>query len=203
MPELLRGLYSLWGVLHQPRSALGIQGKDVSVLPSMASFFMLCDENTHLFLTVVGMPQAVTELRSMGDAAPRPEHCPLRQLCHGNSIISSGSDTVLATVHFPRCRYHSSQRTVWGASLFGLCLIPSSQPHAVVFCGARLFPRKRLSWIIEWRGTTAGSPHWTTKSQGFRRLQHQSKGTRPSLVAMTATRRMQCTGLVPVSRCTT
>ena len=39
-----------------------------------------------------------------------------------------------------------------GALVFGLLLIRSSQPHAVVSCGARLFPRKRLSWIIVWRG---------------------------------------------------
>ena len=37
----------------------------------------------------------------MGDAAPSPEHCPLCQFCPGNSIISMGSDTVLATVHVP------------------------------------------------------------------------------------------------------
>ena len=74
---------------------------DTPSLPGTASFFMLCDENTHLYLTVVDMPRAVTEVRSMGDATPSPEHCPLRQFCHGNSIISTGSDTVLATVHVP------------------------------------------------------------------------------------------------------
>ena len=74
---------------------------DTPSLPGTASFFMLCDENTHLYLTVVDMPRAVTEVRSMGDAAPSPEHCPLRHFCHGNSIISTGSDTVLATVHVP------------------------------------------------------------------------------------------------------
>ena len=74
---------------------------DTPSLPGTASFFMLCDENTHLYLTVVDMPRAVTEVRSMGDAAPSPEHGPLRHFCHGNSIISTGSDTVLATIHVP------------------------------------------------------------------------------------------------------
>ena len=74
---------------------------DTPCLPGTASFFMLCDENTNLYLTVVHMPRAVTEVRSMRDAAPSPEHCPLRHFCHCNSIISTGSDTVLATVHVP------------------------------------------------------------------------------------------------------
>ena len=74
---------------------------DIPSLPGMASFFMLCDENTHLYLTVVDIPWAVTEVRSMGDAAPSPEHCPLRHFCHGNSIVSTVSDAVLATVHVP------------------------------------------------------------------------------------------------------
>ena len=74
---------------------------DIPKLPGMASFFMLCDENTHLYLTVVDMPRAVTEVRSMGDAAPSPEQCPLCHFCHGNSIVSTVSDTVLATVHVP------------------------------------------------------------------------------------------------------
>ena len=75
---------------------------DTPNLPGMASFFMLCDENTHLYLTVVDMPRAVTEVRSMGDAAPNPEHCPLRYFPHCNSIFSTGSDTVIATAHVPR-----------------------------------------------------------------------------------------------------
>ena len=62
---------------------------------------MLCDENTHLYLTVVDMPRAITEVRSMGHAAPSPEHCPMPPFCHGYFIISTGSDTVLATVHVP------------------------------------------------------------------------------------------------------
>ena len=74
---------------------------DTPSLPDTASFFMLCDENTHLYLTVVDMPRAATEVGSLGDAAPSTEHCPLRYFCHGNSIISTGFDTVLATVHVP------------------------------------------------------------------------------------------------------
>ena len=61
------------------------------LLPGTASFFMLFDENTHLYLTMDDMPRAVTEVRSIGDTAPSPEHSPLRQFCHGNSIISTGS----------------------------------------------------------------------------------------------------------------
>ena len=83
---------------------LEFKAKTVTVTPSLpctASFFMLCDENTHVYLTVVDMPREVTEVRSMGDAAPSPEHCPLRHFCHGNSIISTSSDTVLTTVHAP------------------------------------------------------------------------------------------------------
>ena len=75
---------------------------DTPSLSGTASFFMLCDENTHLYLTVVDMPRAVTEVRRTGDTAPSLEHRPLRQVCHGNSIISTGFDTVLATVHAPR-----------------------------------------------------------------------------------------------------
>ena len=74
---------------------------DTPCLPGTASFFMLCDEKTHLYITVVDMPRAVTEVRSMGDVALSHEHCPLRHFCHGNSSISTGSDTVLATVHAP------------------------------------------------------------------------------------------------------
>ena len=70
---------------------------DIPSLPGTASFFMLCDENTHLYLTVVD-----TEVRSMhGGTALSPEHCPLRHFCHGNTIVSTGFDTVLATVHVP------------------------------------------------------------------------------------------------------
>ena len=74
---------------------------DTASLPCTASFFMLCDENTHLYLTLVDMPRAFIELRAMGDVAPSPEHRPLRHFCHGNSIISTGSDTILATAHIP------------------------------------------------------------------------------------------------------
>ena len=49
---------------------------DIPSLPGTASFFMLCDENTHLYLMVPDMPRAVTEVRSMGDVAPSPEDCP-------------------------------------------------------------------------------------------------------------------------------
>ena len=89
---------------------------DITSLPGTASFFLLCDENTHLYLTVPDMPRVVTEVRSIGDAAPSPEDCPLCQFCHGNSIVSTVSDTVLATVHPPppRCGYHSLQCTAWG-----------------------------------------------------------------------------------------
>ena len=94
----------LWGVPHQPRLALGIKAKTVTDIPSLpdtASFFMLCDESTHLYLTVVDMPRAVMEVRSMGVTAPSPGHCPSRHFCHGGSIVCTGSSTVLATVHVP------------------------------------------------------------------------------------------------------
>ena len=74
---------------------------DIPSLPGMASFFMLCDDNTHVYLMVVGMPREVTVVRSKGDATPSPEHCPLCLFCHGNSIVSTISHTVLATVHIP------------------------------------------------------------------------------------------------------
>ena len=118
---------------------------DSPSLPGTASFFMLCDENTHLYLAVVDMPWAVTDVRSMGDAAPSPEHCPLRQFCHGNSIIPTGSDTVLATVHLLRVWVSFFATCCSGSLLSGLRLIRNSQPHVVVVCGARLFPRNRLS----------------------------------------------------------
>ena len=72
---------------------------DTPSVPGTASFFMLCNENTHLYLTLVDMPRAVTEVPCMGEAAPSPEHCPLGHFCHGNTIISTGSDTLVATVH--------------------------------------------------------------------------------------------------------
>ena len=87
-----------------PGWLLECKGKTVTDTPSLpgtASFFMLYDKNTHLYLTVVDMPQAVTEVRSIGDAAASEEHCPLRQSRHGNPIISTISDTVLATLHVP------------------------------------------------------------------------------------------------------
>ena len=46
---------------------------DILGLRCAASFFMVCDGNTHLYLRVLDMPSAVTEVRSMGDAAPNPE----------------------------------------------------------------------------------------------------------------------------------
>ena len=144
-------------------------------IPGTASFFMLCDKNTQLYLMVVDMPRAVTEVRRMGDAAPSAEHCPLCHFCHGNSIISTMPDPVLATVH----AWVSFLTTYsLGALLFGLLPIRGSQPHAVVSCGARLFPRKRPSWIIVWRGTTAGSPHGKNNAQGCPRRQNQRRGTK-------------------------
>ena len=91
----------------------------------------------------------------------------------------------------------------FGALLFGLLLIRTSQPHALLYYGARSFRRKPPSWIIIWRGTTAGSPHGKNNPQGFPRQQHQRTRTGPGLAAMTATRRMHCTGRVPVNRCPT
>ena len=88
-----------------PSWRLELKAKTVTYIPSLpgvASFFMLCDENTHLYRTVLDMPRAVTKLRSMGDTAPSPKDCPLRQFCHGNSIVSTAFDTVLATIHVPR-----------------------------------------------------------------------------------------------------
>ena len=83
---------------------LEFKAKTVAFIPSLpgtASFFMLCVENTHLYLTVLDMPRGVTEVRSMGDATPSPKDCPLLEFCHGNSIVSTVSDTVLATFHVP------------------------------------------------------------------------------------------------------
>ena len=74
---------------------------DIPRLSGTASFFMLCDQNIHLCLTVVDIFQTHTEVRSMGDAAPSPEHCPLCHFCHCNSMVSTVSHTVLATVHIP------------------------------------------------------------------------------------------------------
>ena len=67
-------------------------------LPDTASFFMFCDDHTHLYLRVVDMPRAVTEVRSMRDAARNPEHCPWCHFCLGTSIPSDVSHMVLTTV---------------------------------------------------------------------------------------------------------
>ena len=92
------------GCRTNPGWHLESKAKTVTDIPTIlgtASFFMLCDENTHLYVTVVDMPRAVMEVRSMGDTAPSLEHCPLRHFCHGNSIVSIVSDIVLTTVHVP------------------------------------------------------------------------------------------------------
>ena len=75
---------------------------DISSLPGTASFFMLCAEKTHLYLTVLDMPPEVMEVRSMRDTAPSLAGCPLRQVCYGNAIVSAVSDTLIATLHVPR-----------------------------------------------------------------------------------------------------
>ena len=159
----------------------------------------------HEGYTVVDMSRAVTELRSMGDAAPRPEHCPLCHFCHGNSILSTGSNAVLATVHvLPGVgiilrNVHFGGFAVWSP--------PNRQFSAtrgrVLWC--TLVSLQMPLRLLDYRmgGTTAGSPHRKNTPQGFPRRQHQRRGTGPRLAAMTATRRMQCTGLVPVSKCTT
>ena len=51
---------------------------DIPSLPRTASFFMLCNENTNLYLRVLDMPLSVTAMRSMGDDAPSPQDCPWR-----------------------------------------------------------------------------------------------------------------------------
>ena len=101
VPGLLSGRYMLWACRTNPSWHLEVKAKTVADIPSLpgtASFFMLYDENTHLYLD---MPRAVTEVQSMGDTAPSPAHCPLRHFCHGISIVSTISDAVLATVHVP------------------------------------------------------------------------------------------------------
>ena len=105
----------------------------------------LCLCFRHWNITVVDMPRALTEVRSMGGSAPSPEHV------HYVTFA-------MATPSFPPVLIPSSppftSPPVWvsffatynlGALLFTLLLIRSSQPHVAVSCGARLFPRKRLS----------------------------------------------------------
>ena len=177
---------------------------DTPSLPGTTSFFMLCDENTQLCLTVVDMPRAVTEVRSMGDAAPSLEHCPLRHFCHGNSIISTGSDTVLATVHVPPVVGIILRSVQFG----GFAVRSPPDPHfsatrgRVLWC--TLVPPQTP--LLDYR--MARYYGWITprdkQISRVSKVAAPKKGaTRPSLVATTATRRMQCTGRVPVSRCTT
>ena len=68
------------GVCHtNPGWHLEFKAKTVIDMPSlqgMASFFTLCDENTHLYLAVLDMPREVTHVRSMGGTAPSPQDCP-------------------------------------------------------------------------------------------------------------------------------
>ena len=49
---------------------------DRPVLPGTTRFFMLCDENTHLYLTVLDMPPPVTTVRAAVEDAPEAEDCP-------------------------------------------------------------------------------------------------------------------------------
>ena len=110
---------------------------------------------------------------------------PALSIVHGVTFaMATPSFPPLPTPFLPPC---TSPR-VWvssfatyslGALHFGLLLFRSSQPHAVVSFGARFFPRKRLSWIIVWRGTTAGSPHGKNNPQGFPSWQHQRKEPGP------------------------
>ena len=84
--ELVRRSYSQAGICcgvccTNPGWHLEFKAKTVADIPSLpctASFFVLCDENTHFYLTVLDMPRAVMEVRSMGDTAPSPEDCQLR-----------------------------------------------------------------------------------------------------------------------------
>ena len=64
VPELVPGLYMLWGVQHQPQLALGIQGEDGHRHPESTRYGKLLHvvrRESHLYLTVVDMPRAVTE----------------------------------------------------------------------------------------------------------------------------------------------
>ena len=71
-------MYMLWCVPHQPGLALRIQGNvaDILSLPETVSFVMLCVETTHLYVTLLDMPRAVMEVRSMVDTAPGLEDWP-------------------------------------------------------------------------------------------------------------------------------
>ena len=59
-----------------PTWQLEFKAKTITVIPNLrgrASFFMLCDENTHLYLTVPDMPRGVMKVQSSWDTTPSPE----------------------------------------------------------------------------------------------------------------------------------
>ena len=174
---------------------------DTPSLPGTASFFMLCDENTHLYLTVVDIPRSHGAWGTLHPALSIIHCVTFAMAAPAISQLPTPSSPPFTRGGGGWVSFFATYSL--GVLMFGLLMTRSSQPHAVVSCGARLFPCKHLAWIIIWRGTTAGSPHGTNNSQGFPMLQHQRTGTRPSLVATIATQRMQCTVRVPVSNCTT
>ena len=149
---------------------------DIPCLPGTASFFMLCNENTDFYLTVLHMPRAAREVWSVGDAAPCPEDCPLRQVCRGNTMVSTASHTVLATVHVPPgvgiiLRYvHSGNFAVrsapdlhFSATHGGVlwCTLLPPQTPLLEYCMARYYdwitPREKISSRVS-KAATEGEP---------------------------------------------
>ena len=63
-------------------------------------------------------------------------------------MVSTVFDLVLASVQVPPVWALFFAMYNFGALLFGLLLIGSSEPRAGLSCGARLSPRKHPSWII-------------------------------------------------------
>ena len=161
VPELLPAGICFGARRTNPGWPLEFNAKTVTDIPSLpgaASFFMLCDKNTHLYLTWCGAWGTL-------HWAPSIVHC----------VICA-----MATPSFPRFPTLSSPPFTFpclsvsffatyslGALLFGLLAIRSSQLHTVVSCGARLFPRKRLSWIIVWRVRRLDHPTGKTILKGF------------------------------------
>ena len=89
---------------HSAVAALGATG-----------FFMLCDKNTHMYLTLVDMPPSVTTFGTGLGYILERGGCPLAQFCHVNFI--SCPNVATAMVQPPGFGRIPTQCSVWRFAL--------------------------------------------------------------------------------------
>ena len=145
---------------------------NIPCLLDTGSFFMLCNENTYLYLMVLVMPPSVMAMHGMLDDGRDSKAYPGHQFCGGNSIASTDSNLALATFHVPPrvgherwfcctlCSPFTFLHHVWLCSVVHAC--PSANTLVELSNGK-----------ILWSDTTMGK----NNPQGFPRRRHQSRGT--------------------------